>query len=473
MKTKALNTNAKIFRSNLNNKFKLTPFNLQLNDLGRVKYLPPVSKEWKNTIYSYYKKNMQNLPVDSINANKIIQSYFNLYFDNKFQGSRLISPKTRSLLLKKIYVSKMETKHTNSKAIVTLYTINAEKNNVYQEYFEHLDDCEDEFLTLYKDELKNIIHGAKSSGAQELLGNTNNITLVALGSKNEDQKQILFSKYKFLTESLECFNLYLRLYLSIQFKEAYSDKLDLLRKYELNYYLNKLKFENIYLHKLSSILSKIFNKNIEFNIINLKSLAFNPEIFTQALTLKLRKPKSQVIRVMDSLLKVAKLPQVNRIQEKAIMVKSKDFTLLQNAYPNLSLVSILKDSKLINSGSYNSLLEAKSYDTIAAQTSLNDSQKQHSRYYSNISNIIFNSIKYKNLGGVRLEVKGRLTRRNRADRSVFKFKWKGGLRNIDSSFKKLSTVTYRGYYKPNVMYSLSASKRRVGSFAVKGWVSGK
>jgi hypothetical protein len=45
MKTKALNTNAKIFRSNLNNKFKLTPFNLQLNDLGRVKYLPPVSKE--------------------------------------------------------------------------------------------------------------------------------------------------------------------------------------------------------------------------------------------------------------------------------------------------------------------------------------------------------------------------------------------------------------------------------------------
>nr|YP_009408810.1 ribosomal protein S3 [Colletotrichum salicis]ASL05771.1 ribosomal protein S3 [Colletotrichum salicis] len=471
MKTKALNTNAKIFRSNLNNKFKLTPFNLQLNDLGRVKYLPPVSKEWKNTIYSYYKKNMQNLPIDNINANKIIQSYFNLYFDNKFQGSRLISTKTRSLLLKKIYVSKMETKHTNSKAIVTLYTINADKNNVYKEYFDQLDDCEDEFLNFFKDGLKNIIHGA--SGAQELLANTNNITLVALGSKNEDQKQILFSKYKFLTESLECFNLYLKLYLSILLKESYSDKLDLLRKYELNYYLNKLKFEKIYLDKLSSILSKIFNKNIEFNIINLKSLAFNPEIFTQALTLKLRKPKSQVIRVMDSLLKVAKLPQVNRIQEKAVMVKSKDFSLLQNAYPNLSLVSILKDSKLINSGSYNSLLEAKSYDTIAAETSLKDSQKQHSRYYSNISNIIFNSIKYKNLGGVRLEVKGRLTRRNRADRSVFKFKWKGGLRDIDSSFKKLSTVTYRGYYKPNVMYSLSASKRRVGSFAVKGWVSGK
>lgn len=45
MKAKALNTNAKIFRTNLNNKFKLTPFNSRLNDTGRVKYLPPVSKE--------------------------------------------------------------------------------------------------------------------------------------------------------------------------------------------------------------------------------------------------------------------------------------------------------------------------------------------------------------------------------------------------------------------------------------------
>ena len=67
---------------------------------------------------------MQNLPIDNKNANKVIQSYFNLHFaDNKFIGSKFISPKKRSLLLKKIYVSKMETKHTNSKTIITLYTI--------------------------------------------------------------------------------------------------------------------------------------------------------------------------------------------------------------------------------------------------------------------------------------------------------------------------------------------------------------
>jgi len=38
-------TQGHIFRSNLNNKFKLTPFNSKLNDLGEVRYLPPVSKE--------------------------------------------------------------------------------------------------------------------------------------------------------------------------------------------------------------------------------------------------------------------------------------------------------------------------------------------------------------------------------------------------------------------------------------------
>jgi hypothetical protein len=35
---------------------------------------------------------------------------------------------------------------------------------------------------------------------------------------------------------------------------------------------------------------------------------------------------------------------------------------------------------------------------------------------------IFNSIKYKNMGGIRLEIKGRLTRRYRADRAVYKLK---------------------------------------------------
>ena len=40
-------------------------------------------------------------------------------------------------------------------------------------------------------------------------------------------------------------------------------------------YINKAKFENSYLQGLISLIKKIFNKNVEFNIINLKYFYFN------------------------------------------------------------------------------------------------------------------------------------------------------------------------------------------------------
>jgi hypothetical protein len=77
------------------------------------------------------------------------------------------------------------------------------------------------------------------------------------------------------------------------------------------------------------------------------------------------------------------------------------------------------------------------------------------------------------MGGARLIVKGRLTKRYRADRAVYKMKWKGGLKNIDSAFKGLSTVQYLGYRDSNVTKSSSVSKRRIGSFGVSTWIGGK
>jgi hypothetical protein len=82
-------------------------------------------------------------------------------------------------------------------------------------------------------------------------------------------------------------------------------------------------------------------------------------------------------------------------------------------------------------------------------------------------------LKHMKLRGIRVEAKGRLTRRATASRSVFKMKWKGGLKNVDSSFRGLSTIMLRGYAKSNVQYSLLNSKNRNGAFGVKGWVSSK
>jgi len=90
-----------------------------------------------------------------------------------------------------------------------------------------------------------------------------------------------------------------------------------------------------------------------------------------------------------------------------------------------------------------------------------------------LKNYVFRNLKHSKLGGIRLEAKGRLSKRYTASRSVFKVDWKGGLKNVDSSFKGLSTVMLRGNVKSNVDYSLLTSKKRIGAYGIKGWVSSK
>lgn len=68
--------------------------------------------------------------------------------------------------------------------------------------------------------------------------------------------------------------------------------MELLRKYDLMYSLNKYKFnKQIFLPILSSILNKILRKKIEYNIINLKSIVYNTDLFTNVLALKLKRKK--------------------------------------------------------------------------------------------------------------------------------------------------------------------------------------
>jgi hypothetical protein len=86
---------------------------------------------------------------------------------------------------------------------------------------------------------------------------------------------------------------------------------------------------------------------------------------------------------------------------------------------------------------------------------------------------VLNTIRYKWVSGVRLEAAGRLTRRYTAARSVFKFRYKGSLKNIDYSLKtditkkNISTVMLRNYAKPNSQYTFTKSKRRIGAFGLK------
>lgn len=170
----------------------------------------------------------------------------------------------------------------------------------------------------------------------------------------------------------------------------------LLRKYDLLYSLNQYKFNNLtFLPKLSNILGKILDKKIEYNIINLKSIALNADLFTEALAIKLKKKRLNILKGMFSIMNRAHLPKINTIQERTIEKRNLD--LLLNKYKDLKVVSNIESTDMENV-----------FQDVTTKKS--------------IHNTIFNSIGYKNIGGMRLEVKGRLTKRYRADRSTFTVK---------------------------------------------------
>lgn len=448
----------KIFNNSLNTGLKLVPFKIKSGDSRKIKYLPPVSKEWKNTLYSFDKNLLKNIPVNDITINNIIKYYFNLSFVNKFFKQKFISKLRRNSFLRKIYVSNSEIKHTYNKAVVTIYTVNLEKKNLYTRYIKSkifLDQIE-KLLTLVYFEF--------------FMQNFND-------KKNDKNLYVLFTKF------------------------ILNKHINRIRKYIYLYQLNKYKFEKPYfLNKLSNILYKIYKKKVEFNIINLKSFIYNPDIFTEALAIKLRKKRFSVFRVMNAVIGKTNLPTVNKILERSNLTKNKDLALLENKYKNTNLSSILNKEKKYDDIIDEFLSNIIDIDTIFLYKYLTNLEElktierleeevrikkpRYTRYIKGLQNIrktryfmiykaILDSINSKNIGGIRLEVKGRLTRRYRADRAFFKLKWKGGLQNIDSSYRGLSSVLLRGHLNSNVAYSISKSKRRVGAYAVKGWISGK
>jgi hypothetical protein len=52
-------------------------------------------------------------------------------------------------------------------------------------------------------------------------------------------------------------------------------------------------------------------------------------------------------------------------------------------------------------------------------------------------------------------------------------RYKGGLKNIVSSFRGWSAIMLRGIVKSNAQYSVISSKNTNGAYGVKGWISSK
>jgi hypothetical protein len=191
-------------------------------------------------------------------------------------------------------------------------------------------------------------------------------------------------------------------------------------KYLCNYQdliFNKNKFANWFLiynnFGIINLISKIYNKKVEFNIVNLKSIHLNNDIYSEAIALKLKNRNTKLLRVL----------------KKALFK-----------------VKLIRLFDLCN-------IDKKTFG------------------YINSKRDVLNSLKYKLVSGARFETSGRLTRRLIASKSVFKFRYVGSLKNIYSSFVGLPSVMLRGYLKSNIQQTVINSKTRNGAFGLKGWTS--
>lgn len=348
-----------LFYKYIKNNNKTIPSNIKISNVGDTKYYPPVSKEWRNSIYVFNPNSLKNLPIYDINVDSLIKTFFNLKFNPRFIQKKKKSYRLKSRSLNKIFTSRAEIKHTNNKAILTVYVYNREKISLLKK------------IRMLKKSFFNKV------------------------------KLLIYENKKILGFNNAIYNKAIKVLLSKNLK--------VLRKYKLRLSLNKYKFEEKLLYKLKNFLVKYYNKKVEFNIVNIKSVVFHSDLFTKILSHKLSNKRVNIIEQMDAILNKVHLPKANRIIEKSL-VKNK-LNYLENKYKYLNISYILNN---YDNNNLSELLNKLYYDMVTNY--YNNLNKDYLKVYE----IIFNSINYKNFGGIRIEVKGRLTKRYRADRSVFK-----------------------------------------------------
>ena len=418
-----------IIKSKLNTSYKKKRSNNKNVTIGYKNFVPAI-RDWKNSIYVYNKNTLSLIPLASNYIMKLIKGYFalsNLKLEKKLRKEKL---RRRSIKLStnKIFLSDGEFKHTNDKVIITLYLYNRQK-------FNYLYKLKKRYVNLFiKAIFLEKLNLIKSEGLK---------ILEKQKKLSEDLMRILPS-YSYKVSFLQ------RLYYKNFIKKALK-RLKFYMFYKQLLYINQNKFNYSYLQGLMYLIKKIFNKNVELNLINLKYFYFNSDIFSQPLVLKLRK-KRNLLRYLKACVRKVKIKKTNEI--------------INNYFFDLNKLSNVKDVDILNNLLLNLLKQnEKNYS---------DNTVVKNIYGFNILKyIILNNIKYKRVSGVRLEAAGRLTKRYTASRSRYKVIYKGNLENTLSSVKGYSSVLLRGNFKPNLQYTKLNSKSRIGSFGVKGWVSGE
>lgn len=390
-----------------------------LGDLkGEVKNTIPTNKEWFNSIYTFKNDNLKLLPVSDVVVTKMLRYYFSMFSKiiekTKARRKDILARKYSS---RKIWISVPEIKHTNNKVIITLFIYNRQYNYFINKLLQ-FSNYNENFLTNMQ-----II----SLFLYLKIRKINNVLLKILDKKNQVNIKSYWITHFYKLYKKEITFLTLRLIT--------------LRQIIL---FNRFKF-NTYIFSIKKFLRAIYKKDIEFNFITLKNFYLSSNIMSQIVTLKIKK-RNKAIRVLTTSLRNITTPVLNdrTVKRKKIILKDKQ---------NIIISGYMEDK---NNSRIDQFLRINGIKIL-------DNNK--------IENAVLKNTKNKLISGITLSASGRMTKRIKAEYARYIVKSIGTLKNVNSSFKGLSSIMVRGYRKYNIENTQLKSKTRVGAFGLKGWVS--
>ena len=421
-----------------------------VNYVFKAKHFPPYMTEWVNSVYNYNKNITKWLPSLEINTIDLIKNYFNLFLVNYNIKSIAKDRHIRNIRnnTKRLIASKPILKHTNDKVNITVYTY--DRNSIY-----------------YMNKIRNAVNLERMSEKLGYSAFFKHLRKSFLLLKNNIEKSAdtLLENKPLINNNIKMFN---ETYFSTYIKKIMLADITSIR-YKQCISFEQSKYEKQHIQLLTNLLEKIYGKKVVLDIINLKYFYNSSNIFSDTLLTKLRVKKNKIIKVLSFSLDMFNIPPIDKIKVYNEIYNRQKFK--QNA----SLKNLVTDN---NSSAYGTNLDNimdKSLSKYGNRHNLVSSINEKKQSKPNITKInltgIMESLKYKFTKGIKIEVAGRLTKRNTAQRSVYKHDYKGNIKDVDSSVKRLSTVLLRGHAKPNLVYTQSKSKLRAGAFGLKTWIS--
>lgn len=422
------------------------------NNNNNSEYVENNRSVFKRKKVKYNKKNfLRNQTRKNLNV-------FNSVYMKRYRGKTL---KHFTLKFKRPFTRKL---FKNSKRYISL------KKTMYSEILLNKFNRIDRFFNKYK---KIFLDSEKA---------------ISLVDKDLNQANVLYHKANF--------------YISPQIISTYKINFinEILEKELLYiYYLKLLSynnaiFKNWFTYSLKNLISKIYNKKVIFNFINLKYIHLNSDILSQAVNIRLRNfKKNKVVKVLKKVIKLVPISKVNvyACDEHSYIYKyvnnfyNKYIFLKKDIFKELGLINSEKVKSTSKGLSLNLSHKNKNATSIFLENNLNSSLYKNKSVYKKLYtsckirrlNLIqantINFIKYKSVFGVRFEAAGRLTKRSTASRSIFKFRYKGTLRDNPSIIlnNSLSSLRLKNNRISNLQFTKIASKTRNGSFGLKGWIN--